>query len=186
MANRNGLKWQIPFLLLLIAFHSPLMDPMLDEFAAVAESLTYSEPKIPIVSNVSGELLSAELATDPAYWVRHVREPVRFADALATVDRLRHAVLVEVGPGRTLSKFATMRRADARTVAVLQTGDQDAGAWANLPGLLWATGLPVEWGRWGQPTSGRRVQLPTYPFAPVTRTLSEGARVGICEGLIVC
>lgn len=151
------------------AFHSRLLDGVLEAFrAAVVAAAPARVDGLRVVSTCTGDWLDAAQAASPDYWVRHLREPVRFTDALATVERLRHAVLVEVGPGRTLSKFAAMRRADARTVAVLPTGDEDAGAWANLPGLLWATGLPVEWGRWGQPMSGRRVPLPTYPFAPVT------------------
>ena len=112
-------------------------------------------------------MLAPAAAASPDYWVRHLREPVRFADALATVDRLRHAVLVEAGPGGTLSKFATMRRAEARTVVVLPNGDEDA-AWMNLPGRLWAQGVGVDWARWDQPIAGRRVPLPTYPFAATT------------------
>jgi acyl transferase domain-containing protein len=99
--------------------------------------------------------------------VRHLREPVRFAEALATIDRLRHAVLVEVGPGRTLSTFATMRRADARPVVLLPKDADEPAAWAALPGRLWASGVAVDWARWDQPTAGRRVPLPTYPFAAV-------------------
>ena len=65
------------------AFHSALMEPMLEPFAEVAQSLTYQEPKIPIVSTLSGEAMSAQEATDPAYWVSQVREPVRFSAAIA-------------------------------------------------------------------------------------------------------
>ena len=80
------------------AFHSPLMEPMLAEFQELAQSLTYQEPQIPILSNTSGELLSTEQAQDPAYWVAHVREPVRFAAAIESLAEPRHHHLPRARP----------------------------------------------------------------------------------------
>ncbi|HEX8690696.1 MAG TPA: type I polyketide synthase, partial [Solirubrobacterales bacterium] len=88
------------------AFHSPLMEPMLEEFADVAKSLTYSEPQIPIVSNVSGEILTPDRATDPAYWVSQVRQPVRFAKATETLSELGASTLLEIGPEPVLVSMA--------------------------------------------------------------------------------
>ena len=88
------------------AFHSPLMEPMLEEFAEVAGSLAYREPKLSIVSNLTGEPLSPEQATDPAYWVRHVREPVRFADAIATLAKQGTSTYLELGPDPVLLAMA--------------------------------------------------------------------------------
>ena len=149
------------------AFHSRLLDGVLDDFrTAVAAAAPAHVEGLRLVSTCTGDWLPPEQAASPAYWVRHLREPVRFAEALATVDRMRHAVVVEVGPGRTLATFTTLRRADAPAVAVLPNGDDEASAWARLPGRLWACGVPLEWAQWGQPGNGRRVPLPTYPFAP--------------------
>ena len=88
------------------AFHSPLMEPMLEDFEAIARELDYQEPQIPIVSNLSGELLSPQQATDPAYWVAHVREPVRFMDGLRTLAAAGAGAFLEIGPDPVLIAMA--------------------------------------------------------------------------------
>ena len=144
------------------AFHSPLMEPMLAEFAEVARGLTYAEPAIPVVSNLTGAFASAEL-TDPDYWVRHVREAVRFADGVATMTGRGVDAVVEVGPRPALSS-AVHTLADV-TVAPLarETLTEDRAVLAGV-GLLWASGVPVEWPAVFDGLSPTRVDLPTYPF----------------------
>ncbi|MEZ4736216.1 MAG: type I polyketide synthase [Caldilineaceae bacterium] len=87
------------------AFHSPLMEPMLDQFARVAQTITYHPPRIPIVSNVSGKL-EADALTRWQYWVRHVREAVRFADGITTLQEQGIEILLEIGPKPTLLGMA--------------------------------------------------------------------------------
>ncbi len=88
------------------AFHSPLMDPMLDAFREVAASLTYNEPTMAVVSTVTGQPAEPGLLTDPEYWVRHVRQPVRFHDALLRLRALGARRFLEVGPDSRLTALA--------------------------------------------------------------------------------
>ena len=105
------------------AFHSPLMEPMLDEFAAVAAALSYAEPSLPVVSNVTGGLAESGQLADPAYWVRHVREPVRFAGGLAALRAAGVSRLAEAGPGRALTALAADGD-EAVAVSLLDTAQQ--------------------------------------------------------------
>src|SRR5262249_47454812 len=84
------------------AFHSPLMEPILDEFHSLAEHIPYAQPRLPIVSNLSGKLLEPDDMPGPAYWRAHVRQPVRFADGVFTLARSGCSVFIELGSHPTL------------------------------------------------------------------------------------
>ena len=150
------------------AFHSHLVEPMLDELAAVAGDLAYSEPRLPLVSNLSGRLLTAEQAVDPGYWVRHAREPVRFADGVATLRELGAAVFVEVGPDPVLCAMARECLEDeAKRVAFVPTlreGRPEAAATTTAVAHAHAAGARVDWEAFFSGAGARRVPLPTYPF----------------------
>ncbi|MGC1853164.1 MAG: SDR family NAD(P)-dependent oxidoreductase, partial [Solirubrobacterales bacterium] len=150
------------------AFHSPLMEPMLEEFAAVAESLEYREPKLAIVSNLSGEALTPEQATDPAYWVRHVREPVRFADAVESLAKQGASTYLELGPDPVLCAMAGEclgeEREKAAFVPTLREGREEAAAVSTAIAVAHAAGAKVEWEAFFAGTGAKRVPLPTYPF----------------------
>jgi pimaricinolide synthase PimS3 len=141
------------------AFHSPLMEPMLDEFAAVAAGLSYAEPVLPVVSNVTGQLAEPGLLTDPGYWVRHVREPVRFADGLAALRTAGASWFAEAGPGRALTALAV----DEALAVPLLDAEEERSLATGL-GRLFAAGAAMDWAAWFAGTGGRRVALPTYPF----------------------
>ncbi|MFJ9811800.1 type I polyketide synthase, partial [Streptomyces sp. NPDC101158] len=166
------------------AFHSRLMEPMLEEFARVAGTVTYAEPSIPVVSNVTGQVVSSEL-TDPGYWVRHVREAVRFADGLATARKLGVTRFVEIGPEAVLTAMArqSLDDADGLTFAPLMRRPKDGtSAQAILltaAATLYASGVAVDW---HLPVPTRHLDLPTYPFQRRSYWLSGPARTSVGVG----
>ncbi|OEJ29137.1 polyketide synthase [Streptomyces agglomeratus] len=143
------------------AFHSPLMDPMLEEFAEVVRGLAFDEPRIPVVSNLTGRL--AEPYT-PEYWVRHVREAVRFADGVRTLHELGVSTFVEIGPGGVLSALAQgcLDDADIVTVPALRTDAPEPQALTLALGQVHAHGVSPDWQ--GLFPGARHVDLPTYAF----------------------
>ncbi|MFY4722790.1 type I polyketide synthase [Streptomyces sp. LaBMicrA B280] len=141
------------------AFHSPLMDPMLEEFGQAIAGLTFNEPRIPVVSNLTGQL--AEPYT-PSYWVRHVREAVRFADGVQTLHELGVATFVEVGPGGVLSALAQGCVDDIVTVPVVRADRPEPQAVVTALAELYTHGVSPGW--WAVFPGARRVDLPTYAF----------------------
>nr|AAF62883.1 epoD [Sorangium cellulosum] len=146
------------------AFHSPLMEPMLEEFGRVAASVTYRRPSVSLVSNLSGKVVTDELSA-PGYWVRHVREAVRFADGVKALHEAGAGTFLEVGPKPTLLGLlpACLPEAEPTLLASLRAGREEAAGVLEALGRLWAAGGSVSWpGVF--PTAGRRVPLPTYPW----------------------
>ncbi|MER5252423.1 type I polyketide synthase [Streptomyces sp. NPDC002855] len=146
------------------AFHSPLMDPMLDDFRRVLESVSFGAPSIPIVSTLTGVRASAEELASPEYWVRHVRESVRFADAVGTLVDEGVATFVEVGPGGTLSALGQESAPEAGFVPVLRNDRPEAVAATTAAGHLHVRGVRVDWDAFFTGHGARRVELPTYAF----------------------
>ncbi len=146
------------------AFHSPLMEPMLEDFRAVAEGLTYRAPEMPVISNLTGEQVSAEL-TDPGYWVRHVREAVRFSDGVTSMLARGIDTVVEIGPRPVLSSAVHEIAENPVTVAPLarEGVTEDRAALAGL-GALWVKGIEADWAAVFDGLGANRVDLPTYPF----------------------
>uniref|UniRef100_UPI0011B0BD41 type I polyketide synthase n=1 Tax=Amycolatopsis sp. CA-128772 TaxID=2073159 RepID=UPI0011B0BD41 len=136
------------------AFHSPLMDPMLDEFRAVAETLTYHPAQIPVLSNVSGALAEPFTA---GYWVRHVRETVRFADGVATLQAAGADVFLELGPDGVLSPMVP-----GIAIPALRRDRSEESALLTALSTAHVHGVPVDWTSFLD--GGRRVDLPTYAF----------------------
>ncbi|WP_370934855.1 type I polyketide synthase [Amycolatopsis sp. cg13] len=139
------------------AFHSPLMEPMLDEFAAVTRTLTYSAPSVPVVSTVE---LSADVAT-PDYWVRQVRSAVRFADGVRALAEAGVNTFVEVGPSAVLTAMG-QNCANATFVAVLRKDRAEAESAAAAVATLFTLGGTVDWDAFY--SGAHVVELPTYAF----------------------
>ncbi len=150
------------------AFHSHLMEPMLEEFEAVVAGLAFAPPRIPIVSNVSGEIAGEELA-QPDYWVRQVRSPVRFADGISALERAGARRFVEVGPDAVLTALARQSlspdvQMDVMATPALRARNQEVESLVRLLGELHVHGYPVDWKAFFEPAGARRVDLPTYAF----------------------
>ncbi|WP_430790176.1 SDR family NAD(P)-dependent oxidoreductase [Actinoplanes sp. G11-F43] len=147
------------------AFHSALMDPMLDAFRRVAETLTHEPPRIPVVSNLTGEPVTT---FDAGHWVRHAREAVRFADGMRWMDAYGVTTYLELGPDAVLSAVGRDCLADADADIVfaplLRGGHSEERQTVTALGLAHARGVTVDWHRFFAGRGARRVDLPTYPF----------------------
>jgi acyl transferase domain-containing protein len=151
-------------------FHSAMMEPILAPFTELVRRVRLQPPSLPLISCVSGSWLRPDEATDPAYWAKQLRQPVRFADGLRTLRERGQAIWLEVGPTQTLTSLARP----------LATGDHAPLVLASLPhplaltadratlldalGQLWRAGLPIAWPAFWRHTARRRLPLPPYPF----------------------
>lgn len=171
------------------AFHSPLMDPMLAEFAAVAQTITYHAPRIPLKSCVPTGRVDADSVTDWQFWVRHVRETVRFADGVATLREQGVGIFLEIGPkpillGLTQSvyesaivdetslvnrqwRFAPAVRSKIVNPVMLPSLRENQSDWLQMLkalGTLYTNGIAINWHGFDTASPRRKVVLPTYPF----------------------
>ena len=173
------------------AFHSAMMDPILPLFGAHLENVVLKAPALRYVSNLTGAWITSEQATDPGYWLRHLRETVRFSDGLAALSEIRGLRLLEVGPGNALASLARKhdRLIDASHVfPSLPHPSEKVSATATMFGALgrlWLGGCHVDWQEFHTQQSRRRVHLPTYPFERrrhwIERVRSEG-RANVAAG----
>ncbi|CDR03037.1 Beta-ketoacyl synthase [Streptomyces iranensis] len=151
------------------AFHSPRMEAMLDDFRGVVSGLSFRAPSIALVSNVTGEAADAAEVCSPEYWVRHVREAVRFADGVRALEKLGVTRFVEVGPDGVLSAMARdCLVADAGSASVVVPGLRkdrpEVQALTAALAELHVHGVAVGWEQVFAGRGARKVELPTYAF----------------------
>ncbi|MEU7043561.1 thioester reductase domain-containing protein [Streptomyces varsoviensis] len=150
------------------AFHSPLVEPALAELRATAARVACAAPRVPVISNLTGEAVGPDTLADPDYWCRHARRTVRFAEGLRTLDRLGFTAFLEAGPGRTLLGLgATALPGPDRTwLASLRRTAADAEQIRTALGGLYVLGAPVDWQAVHADTGAPAVpvDLPTYAF----------------------
>ncbi len=152
------------------AFHSVMMEDMLEEYLDYLRQVKMAVPQIPFVSNLTGHWIKNEEATSPDYWSRHVRQPVRFSMGVECLLEHPNAILLEVGPGHTLSQFARQHRKTFPNMEVLSSirhpkeSHDDLGFLFNAVGDMWLCGGEIHWpGFYGQ-EERRRLPLTTYAF----------------------
>ncbi|MFD0278332.1 SDR family NAD(P)-dependent oxidoreductase [Kitasatospora sp. NPDC127111] len=168
------------------AFHSPLMEPMLAEFAEVVRAVSYRMPRLAMVSALTGQPVTDEV-TDPAYWVKHVREAVRFCDAANALRATGVRTFIEIGPDGILSGMGPQTRADAEAEEVwlplLRRGRDEPRALLTALAKAFVRGVPVEWGELYANTGAQRIDLPTYAFQRQRHWLPTGTAVVDAAGL---
>jgi amino acid adenylation domain-containing protein len=152
------------------AFHSAMVDPVIEPLEEILARIPLKPPSIPYVSTMSGTWITAGQATDPLFWARHCRETVRYAEALACLAEPLSPILIEVGPGRTLTSLARQNGASRGTPLIgaslpdaSEERDSDA-VFLDTLGRLWAAGAAPVWHALHEGAPRRRVVLPTYPF----------------------
>ncbi|NNG85370.1 SDR family NAD(P)-dependent oxidoreductase, partial [Streptomyces cacaoi] len=147
------------------AFHSPLMEPMLEDFHRAIEGLDFQAPAVPVVSNVTGEMATAEELRSPDYWVRHVREAVRFADGVRALHAEGATYFVELGPDGTLSALARVSLPEeAVLVPVLRKDRPEELSAVTALARLFTEGGNPDWTAFYAGTGARAADLPTYAF----------------------
>ena len=153
------------------ALHSAMMDPLLATFAAKLKEVRTHAPQIPIVSTLTGTWMTAEEASDANYWARQLRQTVRFAGGLGEILKEPATVLLEIGPGQTLSALASQQGAPAKDRVVLSSlrhprdSQSDVAYILNTLARLWTAGVEIDWAALhADEPERRRIPLPTYPF----------------------
>ncbi|MDF5727494.1 MAG: SDR family NAD(P)-dependent oxidoreductase [Rhizonema sp. PD38] len=151
-------------------FHSQMMEPILEPFAKLVQKITLRSPQIPYISNVTGTWITADQARDPHYWSQHLRSPVQFARGIEHCLKTPDSILLEVGPGRTLSTLTKHHPSKEVNQIVLTSlrhpleERSDMAFLLTTLGQLWLGGVKVNWSKFYANEQLDRVPLPTYPF----------------------
>lgn len=166
-----------------VAAHSAMLEPILEEFGAFVRGIALRAPQMPFVSNVTGTWITEADATDASYWVKHLRQTVRFAEGVGELLADPRRVLLEVGPGRTLTTLARQHSAKQSThgiYASMRHPDEqtsDVAFALGAIGRLWTHGVDVEWRALHGADQRRRIPMPTYPFERKRHWIAPGKGV---------
>lgn len=151
------------------AFHSPMVDSIIEEFRAFLNGFTLKAPKIPLLSNFTGRLMTEEQATSTSYWCSQLRNTVQFKQGLDELGKIGDVIALEVGPGRALTGFAHDSNASKHihSFALLPSSSKMENEHESFMTQIvqaWQRGLPLEWRSMFSDKTRRMVSLPTYPF----------------------
>ena len=151
------------------AFHSSMMEPVVPVLTEFIRKVPLQEPKIPFVSTVTGDWVSSTLVKSPDYWANHLRQTVRFNDAIRVILEDEARLLLEVGPGNALSTFARQHAVKDKSCVIGSlpingSSNDDVDTTLNALGRLWLAGVEPDWESFHNGYEPRRVSLPTYPF----------------------
>jgi acyl transferase domain-containing protein/thioesterase domain-containing protein/aryl carrier-like protein len=162
------------------AFHSPLMDPMLDEFESIARGVKFSTPRIPVVSNLTGRLVAEAGVFDADYWRAHLRQAVQFDAGIRALHDAGYSLFLETGPAPVLSGMGVrcLERGAATWLPSLSKGKDDWTVALGSLQKLFVAGTPVDWRGFDVPYARNRVDLPRYPFERERHWLDEAAAMG--------
>jgi natural product biosynthesis luciferase-like monooxygenase protein/amino acid adenylation domain-containing protein/non-ribosomal peptide synthase protein (TIGR01720 family) len=148
------------------AFHSPLLEPILQPFESVAKKVSFSTPLIPMVSGLTGELFQNEAIPDAAYWVRQMRTPIQYLKIVNTLTEQGCTIFLEIGPSNSLLNMAA-RCPQVKEVARIPSLTAGKNDWDVLSGSLanlYSQGVPVHWAGFESGNKHNRIALPSYPF----------------------
>ncbi|MEH1989363.1 type I polyketide synthase [Nostoc sp.] len=148
------------------AFHSAMMEPIVEPFIKEVKKVKLNPPQIPFISNVTGAWITAEEATDPDYWARHLRQTVQFAAGISALQQEANCIMLEVGPGSSLCTFVK-KHSDTPALCSLrhpQEKQSDIAFLLNTLGKLWLYGVQPNWSEFYAHEHRHRLPLPTYPF----------------------
>ena len=148
------------------AFHSSLMEPALAPFVTIADSVKFEQARLPLICNVSGKALAADVILDGQYWADHIREAVQFSAGVATASEIGCEVMLELGPQAVLTRMAAAEwsRPSGTLISCLQKDADDSASILKAVGQLYAQGVTTDFDAMYAGKSHRRVLLPTYPF----------------------
>ncbi|MCU0287246.1 MAG: SDR family NAD(P)-dependent oxidoreductase, partial [Acidobacteria bacterium] len=171
------------------AFHSFMMEPIVKNFETKIARVQRNQPRIPFISNVTGQWIGNREAVEPAYWARHLRETVRFADGLTELLKEKNSIFIEVGPSRTLSTFVQQhpdKQPENILINVLRHPNEEIDDEYYLTskiGQIWLYGLPVDWQAYYGKEKRSRIHLPTYPFQRQQFRIEGNPTAMIREGI---